>query len=279
MPSESEPTNNAPTPQRSRLLKVIACEIAFREICHLAARSPNLHDLEFLTQGHHDVPNRGREEVQKRIDAVPNGKYEGILVGYGLCSSILTGLRATHLPLVVPRAHDCITFFLGSKERYQRCFTDRPGTYYYTSGWLECARRRGLTAGQTGGLLPLQAVNTTQAAYAQWVAKYGEEKAKYLLEAMGEWTANYTHGVLIDFDFTQPLNLRPQVEQICADRGWQFEEIAGDLGLLRRWLDGDWNERDFLIVRPGQKIAPSYDDRIIVAEPEAPCPTPSGGRV
>jgi hypothetical protein len=257
-------------PNRSRFLKVIACEIAFREICHLAARSPHLHDLEFLTQGHHDVPNRGRVEIQKRIDDVPAGKHEAILVGYGLCSSILTGLRATHLPLIVPRAHDCITFFLGSKERYQQCFAGRPGTYYYTSGWLECARRRGLTIGQTGGLLPAQGNNSTQTAYEQWVAKYGEEKAKYLLEVMADWTSHYSHGVLIDFDFSKPLNLRPQVEQICADRGWQFEEMTGDLGLLQRWLDGDWSEKDFLVVQPGQQIAPSYDDRIIVTEPTPP---------
>ena len=253
-------------PNQPRLLKVIACEIAFREICHLAARSPNLHDLEFLTQGHHDVPNRGRAEIQKRIDAVPAGKFEAVLVGYGLCSSILTGLRATHTPLVIPRAHDCITFFLGSKERYQKCFSERPGTYYYTSGWLECAQRRGLTAGQTGGLLPAQGSQGTQAAYEQWVAKYGEEKAKYLLEVMADWTAHYTHGVLIDFDFTKPLQLRSRVEGICADRGWQFEEAAGDLGLLQRWLDGDWGEQDFLVVRPGQQITPSHDERIIVVE-------------
>lgn len=253
-------------PDKPKLLKVVACEIAFREICHLAARSPNLHDLEFLTQGHHDLPHRGREEIQKHIDAVRPGKYEAILVGYGLCSSILAGLRATHLPLVVPRAHDCITFFLGSKERYQQCFSERPGTYYYTSGWLECAQRRGLTAGETGGLLPLQGTNTTQAAYEQWVAKYGEEKAKYLLEAMGDWTAHYTHGVWIGFDFTQPLHLDAHVKKICADRGWQFEPLAGDLGLLRRWLDGEWAEEDFLVVQPGERIAPSYDDRVIVAE-------------
>ncbi len=266
MHNASEPKNTVAAPQPARLLKVIACEIAFREICHLAARSRNLHDLEFLTQGHHDVPNRGREEIQKRIDAVPAGKYEAILVGYGLCSSILNGLRATHLPLVVPRAHDCITLFLGSKERYQQCFSERPGTYYYTSGWLECARRRGLTAGQTGGLLPLQGTNTTQAAYEQWVAKYGEEKAKYLLEAMGDWTAHYTHGVLIDFDFTKQLQLDAHVKNICADRGWQFEEMAGNLGLLQRWLDGDWPDNDFLVVQPGQRIVPSYNDQIITVE-------------
>ena len=120
------------------LLKIIACEIAFREICHIAAQSKHLLDLEFLTQGHHENPAAGRADIQQRIDAMPAGKYEAILLGYGLCSSILTGLTTAHTPLVIPRAHDCITFFLGSKERYQKMFASRPGTYYYTSGWLEC---------------------------------------------------------------------------------------------------------------------------------------------
>jgi hypothetical protein len=46
--------------------------------------------------------------------------------------------------------------------------------------------------------------------------------------------------------------------------------MTGDLGLLQRWLDGDWSEKDFLVVQPGQQIAPSYDDRIIVTEPTPP---------
>jgi len=261
-------------PLAARLLRVIACEIAFREICHLAARSPNLLDLEFVTQGFHDVPHQGRQEIQRRLDAVPAGKYHAILLGYGLCSSILNGVTTRHTPLVVPRAHDCITFFLGSKERYQRCFTEKPGTYYYTSGWLECARRRGLTPGQTGGLLPAPA-GTAQAAYEEWVRKYGADQAQYLREVMGAWASSYSHGVLIDFEFAKPLNLRPQVQQICAERGWQFEELAGDLGLLQRWLDGDWPEQEFLIVQPGQRIAPSHDARIIVAEPAPAADTAS----
>ena len=122
-------------------LKVIACEIAFREISFCAAKSPNIIDTEFLPQGYHDIPKTGLVEIQKRIDAVPTGKYDGILLGYGLCSNIITGLTTTHTPLVIPRAHDCITLFLGSKERYREFFDAHPGTYYYTSGWLECRRR------------------------------------------------------------------------------------------------------------------------------------------
>ena len=259
--------NDSPTSAQPKLLKVIACEIAVRELCHIAATSPNIVDFEFLTQGYHDTPAAGRVEIQKRIDAVPEGKFDAIVLGYGLCSSILTGLTTAHTPLIIPRAHDCITFFLGSKERYQEFFDANPGTYYYTSGWLECARRRNMGGGDNRNIfLPAPSQAGVSSAYEQWVKKYGEEKAKYLMEVMGEWTANYSHGTLIDFDFTKPLKLKEQVQQICADRKWTFSETEGHLGLLRRLLDGDWQESEVLVVKPGQKVGPVFDGNIIGVE-------------
>jgi len=252
-------------------LKVIACEIAFREICHLAAGSANLIDLEFLTQGHHDHPEQGRTEVQQKIEAVPPGKYDAILLGYGLCSNILAGLHTAHTPLVIPRAHDCITLFLGSKERYQKLFNTRPGTYYYTSGWLECRRRRGGKATDSlGAFLPANAIGVLPSTYLQWVEKYGEEKARYLVEVMDRWTEHYTHGALIDYDFTKGLGLTEQVQRICSDRGWKFEQIEGDLSLLQRWLAGDWPEDQFLIVPPSQQVVPTYDEKIVGLSPHDP---------
>lgn len=64
-------------------LKVIACEIAARELYYTASRSRNVIDLEFLSQGHHDTPATGREDIQNRINAVPAGKYDAILLGSG----------------------------------------------------------------------------------------------------------------------------------------------------------------------------------------------------
>jgi hypothetical protein len=248
--------------------KVIACEIAFRELCYAAARSPNLIDFEFLTQGYHDIPGTGRTEIQKRIDAVPTGRYDAILLGYGLCSSILTGVTTAHRPLVIPRAHDCITFFLGSKERYQECFHAKPGTYYYTSGWLECAKRRGSTGHIWGGAsLPASANTSLKATYEQWVKKYGEDQAKYLLEEMSRWTDSYTNGTLITLDFVKHLKLQEEVRQICTERGWQYDEIPGNLSLFHKLLDGDWPEPDFLVVRPGQKVVATNDEQVIGVQP------------
>jgi hypothetical protein len=253
--------------------KVIACEIAVRELYYAAARSRNLIDLEFLTQGYHDIPTTGRKEIQKRIDAVPGGKYDAILLGYGLCSNILTGLTSAHTPLVIPRAHDCITFFLGSKERYQECFNAKPGTYYYTSGWLECAKRRGNQGPIWGGAsLPAGANAGFKAAYDEWVKKYGEDQANYLMEEMNRWTDSYTHGTLIEFDFVKHLKLKEQVEQICKERNWDYDEIPGDMRLLYQLVEGEWPEADFLVVPPGQKVIATNDEKVVGAAPITPGP-------
>lgn len=121
-----------------------------------AARSVNLVDLEFLTQGYHDNPEIGRARLQEKIDSLPQGRYDAVLLVYALCNNMLVGLRAQDIPVVIPRAHDCITFFMGSKDRYARYFRQHPGTYYYTSGWLEYQHRGGerLPHTQVSGLGP-----------------------------------------------------------------------------------------------------------------------------
>ncbi len=243
-------------------LKVIACEVAFREVCACAARSVNLLDLEFLTQGYHDNPDIGIGRIQERIDGVAPGRFDGILVGYGLCNNMLVGLKARHTPLIVPRAHDCITFFLGSKERYQKVFLEHPGTYYYTAGWLEHRGRGGerVERKQGAGL-------GKQRSFEEMVAKYGEDNARYLMETMNAWTQHYTRGVFIDFEFTAHLPVKERAREICRERGWVYEELRGDLTLLQDWLDGRWSDRDFLVVRPGEGVVATWDEQIIQIEP------------
>lgn len=265
-------------------LKLIACEVAVREICQAVSRSTNIVDVEFLTQGLHDRPAQGGRSVQERIDAVAAGSYDAILLGYSLCGNLISGLQARHTRLVIPKAHDCITWFLGSCERYQKCSGEMPGAYYYTSGWLESVRRRGVTmVPGHPAYLPARGDDTRNrdTAYQHWVQKYGEAKAKQLIEVMKGWTENYTHGVLIDFDFTKPLHLHEQVRAVCSHHGWQFEELEGDLRLLQHWVDGEWDSGKFLVVEPGQQVSPTYDENIIGATtPEraaSPTPPAEGG--
>jgi uncharacterized protein DUF1638 len=249
-------------------LKVIACEIAARELQYTAARSKNVVDLELLAQGHHLMPVRGRSEIQRRIEAVPPGMFDAIVLGYALCGGMLVGLKSVHTPVVIPRAHDCISFFLGSKDRYQRCFAERPGTYYFTSGWLECAGRGAQTGSWDALCSPANSRADLQPAYEQWVKKYGKEQADYLLKELSGWAEMYSHGCLIDFDFLKHLNLPEWVQDICSRKTWTYERIPGDLALFEKMLNGPWAEEEFLTVNPGQSIAATFDERIIaVAEP------------
>jgi hypothetical protein len=241
-------------------LKVIACEVIARELFYCAARARNTVDIELCPQGFHDNADICRTELQARIDAADPEQFQAIALGYFLCSNSVVGVHATRLPMVIPRGHDCITMLLGSKERYRAMFDERPGTYYFSSGWLEYRDRGGkrVPYDERSGLAPQQ-------SYQDMVAKYGEDNAKYVAEMLGGWEQHYTHGALVDFGFTDGLPLEARVREICAQNGWEFVKVPGDLSLVQRWLDGDWSPEDFLVLQPRQRIAAAHDGGIVRA--------------
>src|ERR1035438_8361996 len=112
-------------------LKLIGCEVLYREMCHACAHSPHCVDLEFLPKGLHDLGGKTMAaKIQEAVDRTEEGVYQAILLGYGLCGNGLDGLTARHTRLVLPRAHDCIALLMGSHARYQAYFDGNPGTYY-----------------------------------------------------------------------------------------------------------------------------------------------------
>ena len=256
-------------------LKVIACEVVARELYWCAARARHAADITLLPQGLHDNSDVCRDHLQEKVDAATADRYDAVLLGYGLCNNSLVGVRAGQVPLVVPRAHDCITLLLGSKDRYARAFAEHPGTYWYSSGWVECGRKTGdpVEPRQNSGLGPTY----KRADYAELVAKYGEDNARYLADFMSQWEANYTRGVLIRFPFDEHLGLDTEVRRICDEKGWEFASIDGDLQLIQAGLDGQWDADRFLTIAPGQAVRASFDDAILAAQPSAtePCGCPS----
>ena len=64
--------------------------------------------------------------LQEKIDASRKGKGT-ILLGYGLCSRAVVGLRSEKCSLVVPCVDDCIGIFLGSREAYLKQAKAEPG--------------------------------------------------------------------------------------------------------------------------------------------------------
>jgi hypothetical protein len=115
----------------------------------------------------------------------------------------------------------------------------------------------------TGASLPAHSNESFKATYQEWVERFGEEQAKYLLQEMGRWADHYSCGCHIHFDFLRQLELGSQVKRICSDRGWEYQEIPGDLSLFEKMVDGPWNDSEFLSVQPGQKVVATYDSNII----------------
>ena len=119
---------------------LIGCEVIIRELCDAVARSPHVVDARFLSKGLHDRGARVmRAGLQAAIDEAEADaqKYDAIALGYGLCGNGLAGLEARSVPLVLPRAHDCITLLMGSRIEFERYFQDHPGVYYRSTGWVE----------------------------------------------------------------------------------------------------------------------------------------------
>lgn len=240
-------------------LKLISCEIIYREICALVARSKNQVDVEFLPKGLHDMgAAHMRRRLQEAVDSAPDG-YDATLLGYALCGNGLAGIVARKTPLVVPRAHDCITFFLGSKERYLDYFQKNSGVYFRTTGWIERA--------QALDQLSIQRTHSLGSDFQKLVEKYGEDNARYLWEQIGDTLTHYRKLTFIEMGLEPDSSFEERAREEAANRGWEFEKIPGDLSLLRALVEGDWDEDRFLVVRPGQKIVTRYDDRIVGVEP------------
>jgi len=254
---------------RPLYLKVIACEIIQRELCLLTANCPNIIDLEFLAVGNHDFPQKGNKTLQEAIDSVPADSYDAILIGYGVCNCIINGITATHTRLVIPRAHDCLTFLLGSMQRYENVFFQNPGAFYFSTGWAEFTLRRELREKGVRGIENshldelIQPNISPRRSIDELSAKYGPETAQYLVEISRKLTENYKTGIYIVIDGINSPELEKQARSICDKRGWKFIELNGDLTLLKKWLWGEWPEDEFLIVKPGQKVYASFKNTLI----------------
>ena len=256
-------------------LLALTCEVLARSVYLCAARSPHVVDVHLNRRGLHDDPPNLRAILQREIDAIDGtrapardaigGPYDAIVLAYGLCGAATAGLRAGSIPLVVPRAHDCITLFLGSRDRYTAEFTGHPGTYWYVQEFVERSDDEGQFAGM-GAVSDAEA----RATYQEYVAKYGEDNAAYLMEALGGWRSHYDRAAYVDMAVADP-QAAAAVEAFARDdatrRGWAFEKLAGELILVRRLLDADWGAEDFLVLQPGERLAMSYDEAVIRAEP------------
>jgi hypothetical protein len=235
------------------LLKLISCNVFQRESALCIARSPHVIDSDYTELGEHARSAGLRQILQDRIDATEaSGKaYDAILLLFGLCGNATVGIRARKTRLVIPRAHDCCTILLGSQARFVENFGKAPSTPFSSVGYLE--RGNYFLRTQDDGAMGVQ----TGDAYQSLVDKYGEEDAKYIWAEMHPEHEN--KAVFIDLPETRHLGYAEKFQAKAKEAGKESVRLDGNIRLIENLLQGNWDEKEYLVVPPGSEIEGVYD--------------------
>lgn len=234
-------------------IKVIACKVMLRQLYALAAESRNTIDIRWMRQALHSDPPEMRQWLGVAIREIDREEeaYDAICLAYGLCSNGIVGLCSEKSPLVVPRAHDCISLLLGSAQRYAHLFHQgNGGIYWFSQGWIEQSD------------MPSEA--RYQRAYQRYAQQYGEDNAQYLLDMEQGWMREYKKAIYIRWPNEDDEGER-FTQASAAFHHWDYETVEGRPSLLKDLLDGPWDEDRFLVTPPGQSIQPAFDGRIVQA--------------
>ncbi|MEW5829828.1 MAG: DUF1638 domain-containing protein [Chloroflexota bacterium] len=207
--------------------RVIACETVIEEMLPMLPEDVSYEVLDF---GLHTNPAGLKRTLQEKIEAASQN-FEALLLGYGLCSMAVVGLRATTAALVIPRTDDCIAIFLGSCNAYKEQSKKEPGTYYLTKGWIE--------AGDT----PFE-------EHKLLIEKFGEEKAERMTRLV---LKHYKRLAFINTGQYEIERYRKYSQDTAAKFGLRFEELDGSPDLVQKMIHGPW-DGEFVVVPPGGTV-------------------------
>lgn len=237
-------------------LTLIGCRVIQRELYKLCADSRHNVEIRWMKAALHEQPGALRPALQAAIDEIERDDDtlpDAILLGYGLCSMGVVGLHTEKVPLVVPRAHDCISLILGSQKRYRALFEQYEGSvYWYSSGWIEQFKVPGKRFDK-------------QAKYMEYVMKYGEDNAQYLIEMEKGWTEHYNYAAMIRWQDIDDGLFANMARELSEKDGLRYVEVSGEDVLLRKLVDGEWDD-DFAVIEPGEELVYQSDERILGAK-------------
>ncbi len=242
-------------------LKVFACPVLRRELSFLLSQVESFCDIEFLPFGLHTTPQKLQKSLQERIletqkqvftyrDAGVECEYDydAIVLAYGLCSRGTEGIVSPRYPLVIPRAHDCITLLLGSRQVYQYYIENYRGIYWYSTGWIEHSLQPGK--------------ERRELIYQTYLEKYGTENTEYLMQLENNWQKEYSWAIYVGWGFPVDKRYQRFTEECAHYLGWHYHSVSGDPRLLGDLLSGNWDEERFVILAPGERLEASGNEDV-----------------
>ena len=238
-----------PTPR----IALLACQVFEREIALYADGASHIAETRYFEVGLHDRSDKLRETLQSALDALDAREdIDAIVLAYGLCGCGTAGLAAHRHKFVIPRAHDCIAVFMGSKERYAEQQRSCPSCYYYTPGWNRELRVPG--------------PERLEALRVELAKQFDEDNVDFLIETEREAWALHDTAFYIDLGTDDAETEAEYAKRCAAWLGWRFERMRGDPLLLRDLLWGNWDAERFQVIEPGSRLANAGDEGIMRAE-------------
>ena len=209
--------------------KIIACAAVIEEM--LPVLPPDIA-YEILDFGLHFRPENLQKVLQETINQ--SAHHADILIlGYGLCSNGVVGLKAPEsTTLVIPRVHDCIAIFLGSHAEYVKQMKHETGTFFLAKGFIEV------------GDTPLEEYNRT-------VERHGKENADRVMKAM---FGHYKRILFVNTGHDEVGKYQDHARRTAKQLNLRYEEMRGSRVLIQKIIHGPW-EDDFIIAKPGETIA------------------------
>ena len=230
-------------------IALLYCSVFEDEIALHAADAEHIVAREKFDVGLHDRPDIMRVKLQAAVDEFDaRDDISAVVLVYGLCGRGTAGLRAGRHKLVITRAHDCMTLFMGSTERYAAKQSACPNCYFYTPGWNRARRVPG--------------PERLAALREELAQRFDADEVDYLVETERAAWAAHGHAVYLELG-TADAAKEADYARRCADGlGWTFEHIAGDPTLLRDLLWGRWDEARYQTIEPGQNLLHSVSETI-----------------
>lgn len=211
-------------------LKLISCEIFEREVQAAVARSSNQIDTQFLSKAPHQLsPAETVQCFQTIIDQADRASYHGVLLVVGSCKPGLAGLQARSIPVVVPRAKDCISLVL---ERANPACQPRVKAHAGSDSLFRTPHQ------QPAPILT-----------GSWLAPLATPSARRTRTAASDLANGRAR-------FRLPSRAGP-VKGCCA---------RTQCSVLDLLVNGFWNYNDCLVVPPGWRLVAGHDQGSIAAE-------------
>ncbi len=213
------------------MVTIIACSSIKPELEHIRAGRKDV-SIRYLPQNLHRTPQKLKKMLQNILNQVKSNDGK-LVLGFGLCSNAIAGIKAPQQGLYVPCVHDCITLYLGSREKYKELFRKYPGTYYLTRSWISDKKD------------PLGLLEN------EYTKRVGKEMAE---EAMRKEIKNY--------DYISFINTLDDNSDKCLERAKEnakffkkkFIEHKANNDFFKKIVLGPHQKPDFIYVEPYESV-------------------------